>query len=193
MTVGVVHADIFGQLHYGHIIHIQTMAYSPSPGPPANVTVAGLSAQYRRRSATPPNHQQPLSKRDKRRNAIDQRLRDLESNFRGNREVHSRAQLNALSRDINYIYRANPYDAKLLEDSADDLGTSVPNSTGDNVHSGLRGGGPGVLPMDSDNRVPLGKWASMFVEEINNAMEERDTALTELEVSDVRDTLVLYC
>ena len=142
------------------------MAYSPSPGP------SGFGANLlsaRRPSATPPLSQQPLSKRDKRRIAIENRLKDISASFASNRDAHLRSQLNALSKDIVFINRADPYQNGILDDGLDDLG----------------GGGSSIAAgaVDRDMRVPLGKHALQFVNDINDAMEERDAGLTNVHVS----------
>ncbi|MCJ1398474.1 hypothetical protein MMC11_001674 [Xylographa trunciseda] len=142
------------------------MAYSPTPGPP----------QSRRLSPTPPL----LTKRDKRRNAIEQRMKDLDFSFMSRREPYSRAQLNMLSRDIAFINRADPYDTKPLEDYADDMGSEVAVYGGDSTIGGLRGGGTSFS--DAENRPPLGKYAARFVQDVNDTMERRDTELTEIVV-----------
>ncbi|MCJ1473715.1 hypothetical protein MMC13_002366 [Lambiella insularis] len=140
------------------------MAYSPTPGP----------SQARRLSVTPPL----LSKRDKRRNAIEQRMKDLDFTFMSHREQQSRAQLNLLSRDIAFINRADLYDTKPLEDYADDMGAELILYGGDNGLIGLRGGTGG--PSDTDGRPSLGKYAAKFVQDVNDSMEHRDTELTEV-------------
>ena len=145
------------------------MAYSPTPGP----------SQSRRLSPTPPL----LTKRDKRRNAIEQRMKDLELSFMSHREPHSRAQLNMLSRDIAFINRVDPYDTKPLEDYADDMGAQLVLYGGDNTVGGLRGGG--ISLSDTESRPMLGKYASRFVQDVNDTMERRDTELTEIVVRDL--------
>ncbi|MCJ1282653.1 hypothetical protein MMC26_001978 [Xylographa opegraphella] len=139
------------------------MAYSPTPGP----------SQSRRLSLTPPL----LTKRDKRRNAIEQRMKDLDFSFMSHREQYLRAQLNMLSRDIGFINLANPYDNKPLEDYADDMGSDLALYGGENTVGMLRGAFGGS---DAENRPPLGKYAARFVQDVNDTMERRDTELTEI-------------
>ena len=140
------------------------MAHSPTPGP----------SQIRRQSATPPL----LSKRDKKRNAIETRIREINVSFMNHREAHSRAQLASISRDVNFINRADPYDIKPLEDYADEAGTEILAYPGEN--RALRSATVGLS--DAESRPSLGKWASRFVEEVNDTMEIRDTELTEIVV-----------
>jgi hypothetical protein len=140
------------------------MPHSPSPAPGGGFH--GHS-NHRRLSASPTS-QYPLSKRDKKRNAIENRLKDIMTTFSTNREYHLRAQLNALTRDIHFITKVDSYQNKPLDDGADDLTTEIGSVTGS---------------VDGDNRVPLGRYAGQFVEQVNDAMEERDATLTEVDVS----------
>ena len=149
------------------------MAHSPTPGP----------SQLRRQSATPPL----LSKRDKKRNAIETRIREINVSFMNHREAHSRAQLASISRDVNFINRADPYDIKPLEDYADEAGAEALAYTGESMNRALRSATIGLS--DAESRPPLGKWASRFVEDVNDTMEVRDTELTEIAV---RIGLVLW-
>ena len=142
------------------------MACSPSPGPS---NLAGTFHNARNRSATPPPAQQPLSKRDKRRIAIENRLKDISSSFASNRDAHLRSQLNTLSKDIIFINRADPYQNGILDDGID-------GSVG-NVSS------IGTISGDTETRAPFGKYALQFVNDINDAMEERDAGLTSVHVS----------
>ncbi|MCJ1244813.1 hypothetical protein MMC30_002013 [Trapelia coarctata] len=136
------------------------MAYLPTPAP----------SHLRNRSTTPPL----LSKRDKRRNAIEARIKEMNTSFTNHREAYSRAQLNALSRDINYINRADPYDTKPLEDYPDDAGAEGTVNSGENSNGLLRG------QSETEARPLIGKWASKFVDSVNDSMELRDTELTEV-------------
>jgi hypothetical protein len=142
------------------------MAYSPTPGP---------SNHLRRQSATPPL----MTKRDKRRNAMEARIKEMNTTFTSHREAYSRAQLNSILRDINYITHADPYDLKPLEDYPDDLGNELPSYGAEQTIS--RGGTVGHS--EADARTALGKWAATFVDSVNDAMELRDTEVTEVMVS----------
>ena len=124
----------------------------------------------RRLSLSPPPNMAPLSKRDKKRSAIENRLKEISTNFTMNRDVNLRNQLNALSRDILYINQADPYQDKPLDDSPDDLSFDM-------------SGAPPSASVDGDSRAPLGKHAVQFVNDVNDAMEERDANLTKTHVS----------
>jgi hypothetical protein len=93
---------------------------------------------------------------------IDQRLKDIASSFTSNRDLHLRNQLNALSRDMQFITRTDPYANKLLDDQADQL----------SIEQGL---------VDADTR-PLGSFAASFVDDVNDEMEIRDAGLTDIDV-----------
>ena len=142
------------------------MANSPSPGP---TTFANMFGSHRHLSATPPLSQQPLSRRDKKRSAIENRLKDITNNFTSNRDFHLRSQLNALSRDIQFINQADPYQNRPLDDGADDLSIDL---------SSIAMAGS----VDGEARTSLGKFALQFVGDVNDAMEERDASLTSTHV-----------
>ncbi len=122
----------------------------------------------RRLSTTPPLLQQPLTKRDKKRQAIEQRLKDIAFSFLASREFHLRNQLGPISRDMHFINRCNPYHNRLLDDNADEVFSDILSQTGS---------------VDGEARAPpLGKYALDFVERVNDTMEQRDTHLTEIHV-----------
>ena len=147
------------------------MAHSPSPGPSG---MAAMNIANRRLSPSPPLTQQPLSKRDKKRGQIDNRVKELVAARHANRDANLRAQLNALSRDIHYINRAELYQNQPLGDGPDDLMAEVASVTASGT------GEPEIT------KVPLGRNAAQFAEQINNAMEERDASLTNVHVCDLK-------
>lgn len=158
------------------------MAYSPSPQ--ISPTVASGSAPHiSRLSATPPPQQ--LSKRDKRRNALSERLSDLTNQFTRNRDAHFRKQLQSLQIDMNLIMRADPYKEHPLEDHPDEIADLIAATVGANIHGGGHGG---HRRAENDAAPYAGKWYQKFVEEINDAQENRDAQLTLLEVSRARTT-----
>ena len=111
-----------------------------------------------------------------------ERLNDINASFNVNREAYSRIQLNSLSRDMNYISRADLYQPKPLDDSADEIYAATTASTADNNHISIRSGGAINGLTDGEPRAGTGKWSAIFIQEINNAMEERDAQLTETAV-----------
>lgn len=136
-----------------------------------------------RLSATPPLPQ-TLSKRDKRRNAISERLNELVTTFAENRDPIYRQQLQALQVDMGYMLRADPYQDKPLDDLADDITEEMVAAMASHPGSFVRGSqGAARMPMPEVELPPAsGKWASVFAQEINNALEQRDASLTLLAV-----------
>ncbi|KAL8741427.1 MAG: hypothetical protein Q9184_008386 [Pyrenodesmia sp. 2 TL-2023] len=143
--------------------------YRPSPQPPANLTAGGQFSQLHHSTPTPP----PISKRDKRRNAMMDRLNEISANFAENREYHYRRQLQALQRDMNLITYAEPYKNQPLDELIDDADDEVSMSA-----TGLRGGQLAGTAGAGDTQPKAGKWGRRFIEEVNNAMEDRDAQLS---------------
>ncbi|KZF25290.1 hypothetical protein L228DRAFT_280542 [Xylona heveae TC161] len=143
------------------------MAHSPSP----SISAVGSHKMDRMRSPTPPP--QPLSKRDKRRSLLSERLNELTAAFAQNRDTHYRQQLQALQVDMNLIMRANPYSEAPLDDMGDDIAEVV--------SAALGGGSNGQWRLDGDAAALSGRWYSKFTDEVNDAMEDRDANLTMLE------------
>lgn len=141
------------------------MAYSPSPHPSPIMTMTGTMGPQHESPFTPTPPPIPLSKRDKRRSALSDKLNELTASFAQNRDGHYRQQLQALQIDMTLVMRADPYLENPLDDSGEDIANLVAASTG--------GASTGTL---------AGKCYAQFVDEINNAVEERDTDLTRLEV-----------
>lgn len=106
----------------------------------------------------------PLSKRDKRRNALQERLQDLTASFSQNRDTHFRQQLHALQCDMTLINNADPYFPSPLPDSADEIARLIENTVG---------GGKFAREMAS----LAGLWYSRFVQEINMIKEDKDAEL----------------
>jgi hypothetical protein len=119
----------------------------------------------RQHSNSPP---QQLSKKDKRRNMLADRLEDITKQFTQNRDVHYREQLQAIQIDVNLIMEADAHGKEQLPNSAAEIETLVK----DNMHK---------ISMKSVGPVPpprAGKAYADFAKEVNDAMEERDTTLT---------------
>ena len=130
------------------------------------------ASNHRRMSGSPTIGNQPLSKRDKKRQAVESRIGNIGDNFARERENHCRTQPGAISRDIHYIVRANAYGNRPLDDTADEAfsdAISAPSAAGS---------------IDGDTRVPnIGKIAQRFVDGVNDSMEERDARITDIHVS----------
>ena len=155
------------------------MAYSPSP----QTVVAGNPSQFSRIPASP-KVQLPLSKRDKKRVTMADRLNEISNNFNANRDTFYRQQLQAYQADIQYIQEADPYSNKPLEDPTDDISEDTAESSATTTQASLR-----TLQQthpNGDGRVqfPLrtGKHTAEFVQAVNDALEKRDVDLTSLVV-----------
>ena len=109
---------------------------------------------------------------------MQDRLNDIITNFAGNRDVYYRTQLQEYHTDINYITHASLYDNKLLPDQNDEVSehTTV-NGTGSHRH-GLTNGVAKAEPIQK-----LGRHAAKFIQDVNDAVEQRDADLVTLAVS----------
>ncbi|KAH4858901.1 hypothetical protein HBI88_084710 [Parastagonospora nodorum] len=121
-------------------------------------------------SATSPQPQP--SKRDKRRNMLAEKLGEMMASFSDNRDSHYRAQLAALTADINLIMKADPYANAPLDDGGDEASELISQIMGNNV--------PTAPSAGTDYIAQCGKHYARFVDAVNDAMEERDYNLTML-------------
>ena len=121
-------------------------------------------------SATSPQPQ--VSKRDKRRNMLAEKLSEMMASFSDNRDSHYRAQLAALQADINLILKADPYANEPLEDGGDEAAELITQIMGSNV--------PTAPSAGTDYVAQCGKHYARFVDAVNDSMEERDYNLTML-------------
>ncbi|KAH8730924.1 Sds3-like-domain-containing protein [Phaeosphaeriaceae sp. PMI808] len=121
-------------------------------------------------SATSPQPQP--SKRDKRRNMLAEKLVEMMASFSDNRDSHYRAQLAALTADINLIIKADAYANTQLEDRGEEASELVSQIMPNNVLTAPSAG--------TDYIAQCGKQYQRFVEAVNDAMEERDFNLTML-------------
>ncbi|KAF2178245.1 hypothetical protein K469DRAFT_642888 [Zopfia rhizophila CBS 207.26] len=138
------------------------MARNRSPSPADNFPLG--------HSATSP---QPLiSKRDKRRTMLADKLAEMITSFSDNRDSHYRAQLAALQADINLIIKADPYANKALNDSGEEAQELIAQIMGNSLPSAPSAG--------TDYISQVGKYYARFVESVNDALEERDYNLTML-------------
>ncbi|RPB06272.1 hypothetical protein P167DRAFT_466855, partial [Morchella conica CCBAS932] len=123
-------------------------------------------------SPTPHPHA-PQSKRDKRRHALSEKLTTLTTSFHNPanpraRDAHYRAQLAALTADIQLITRcdASGRDMRPLDDSSDAIHREVEDAL-----AGMGFADQGVVS-------GAGRWYGDFLEKVNQGMEERDAQLT---------------
>ncbi|KAF1977560.1 hypothetical protein BU23DRAFT_527063 [Bimuria novae-zelandiae CBS 107.79] len=116
--------------------------------------------------------QPQVSKRDKRRNMLADKLSEMMASFSDNRDSHYRAQLAALQADINLILKADPYSNKPLDDSGEEAAELITSIMGSNVPNGPSAG--------TDYVAQCGKYYGRFVDSVNDAIEDRDRDLTML-------------
>lgn len=154
------------------------MAYSPSPQPGAH-GLNGTFSNLHRHSITPPLPQ-VISKRDKRRNALSDRLNDISATFAHNRGDHYRSQQQGLHLAVNFISDADPYQNRPLNDNPNAIYDELSAALADNAQRVAQAGARSAV-----TEVPAGteKGAASYVKEINDEMETRDASLTAVAVS----------
>lgn len=111
-----------------------------------------------------------LSKRDKRRNQLAEKLQDMMANFSDNRDTHYRAQLHALQADINLILKANPYANQPLEDDSRESRELIAQVMGSAT--------PTAPSAGTDYIAQVGTYYGRFVDAANDLLEERDYNLS---------------
>jgi hypothetical protein len=87
-------------------IHPHRGAQSPSPPPSTNAPTSTAANVNANTNANNANANPPISKRDKRRSALQERLQDLTASFSQNRDAQFRQQLHALQCDMTLINNA---------------------------------------------------------------------------------------
>ncbi|KAI9791222.1 MAG: hypothetical protein M1816_004214 [Peltula sp. TS41687] len=154
------------------------MALSPSPQLSPRTATAGHStnALKHERAMTPSPLAPPLSKRDKRRSLLAEKLQDLTTAFSQNRDSYYRQQLQALQADMTLITRADPYQQQPLEDSPDEITALIDGLISGNPHP----------PATGELANLSGMRYARFVQNVNSALEERDAKLTTLQAYHVR-------
>lgn len=128
------------------------------------------------RATSPSDHAQfaPMSKRDKRRNTMHDRLNDMDAAFAKDQHQHYRAQLQALQVDMTLILRADPYENMPLDDT--------PEAIADMIETVTARLNP-LSPAGRDDFLAMaGKRYFQYTQKINQAMEQRDADLTALKV-----------
>ncbi len=138
-----------------------------SPSPQLSPIMGGAHRIDRHQSNSPPLQPQQLSKRDKRRTMLADRLIEITDQFSNNRDHHYRTQLQALQIDMNLIMEANCNEKTPLPDSAEVVDAMVRENIDKTMRSSL------------GHEIPVraGRVYADFVKDINDAMEERDAAL----------------
>ncbi|KAI9046780.1 hypothetical protein LZ554_009517 [Drepanopeziza brunnea f. sp. 'monogermtubi'] len=141
------------------------MSASPLPSP-----VMGSHRIERQHSNSPPLQPQQLSKRDKKRTVLADRLAEITMSFSANRDQHYRTQLQAIQIDSNLIAEADVHSKLPLPDEADQIDELVKNNIQRTMMKAL---GP-----DPPQRA--GRIYAEFAKEVNDAQEERDAAMVTL-------------
>ncbi|KAI7681098.1 hypothetical protein KC322_g14291, partial [Hortaea werneckii] len=138
--------------------HTPALDQSPSPPPAAAIS------------------QQPMTKRDVRRNRIMERLNQMMDSFSSNQHAHYRAQLQAVQVDMTLVLRADPYESGPLADSGDEVKALIEEVTG----GGAGLGGEGGEAAERDFAAMAGRRYKEFAGEVNDCLEKRDAELTSL-------------
>lgn len=110
---------------------------------------------------------QPLSKRDRRRTQLIERLNDITNNFSVKQDAYYREQLQAIQLDTNLIMNADSSKGTPLPDPGPEI---------DEILAKMRPMPPSLLT-NQDIRSITGKLYSEYVREINDAVEEKDAEL----------------
>jgi hypothetical protein len=105
---------------------------------------------------------------------LAEKLGEMMASFSDNRDNHYRAQLAALTADINLIMKADPYANTPLDDGGGEASELISQIMGNNITTAPSAG--------TDYIAQCGKYYSRFVDAVNDAMEERDYNLTMLYV-----------
>ncbi|KAG9231148.1 Sds3-like-domain-containing protein [Amylocarpus encephaloides] len=139
------------------------MAMSPSP---QLSPLVGASQRIERPQSNSPPAQQ-LSKRDKKRTLLAERLAEITMQFSANRDVHYREQLQALQIDMNLIMEANAHGKETLPNAPSEIDELIQDNIKNTMMKSI---GPNAPPR-------AGKMYADFAKEVSDAMEERDAAL----------------
>ena len=145
------------------------MAYSPGPPSPGTGPAYHGGPQRGRSTSPTGGASGPISKRKKKRSALQERLHDLTATFSQNRDAQFRQQLHSLQCDMTLINNADPYQTGMLQDSSEDIAQLIEETVG---------GGKFAKEMASLS----GTWYSKFVQEVNNVKEQKDSDLTQVMV-----------
>lgn len=149
------------------------MALSPSPQlSPVMTTQHRIE---RPRSESP--LAQPLSKRDKRRMMLLERLQEITADFSSNKDSYYRQQLQAIQLDTTMILQSRPYAEDPITELDPDLESMLLKASSDNA------AGIAFAVQKNDLSALGGRLYAEYANEIRDAMEERDAALTAHQVS----------
>ncbi|CZR58140.1 related to nif-specific regulatory protein [Phialocephala subalpina] len=140
------------------------MSVSPQLSP-----IMGAGHRVDRQQSISPLPQQQLSKRDKRRTQLQDRLNDMNAGFSANRDRHYRNQLQSIQVDINLITNADPHGSHVLKDSPEDIDNLVKEEMRRMM----------MKSMGEEPPLRAGKIYADFAKEINDAIEEKDAMLSQ--------------
>lgn len=117
---------------------------------------------------------------------MENALAEISSSFAENRDRLYRKQLQALQADMNYIQAARLYDNVPLDGIGDEGPEEGNPSTAASTAGSLRNAHQAHLNGHTRLEVPYktGPQTAEFIQEINNAMEQRDADLTTVVVND---------
>jgi len=121
----------------------------------------------------------PLSKRDKRRTLIQDKLNDMLSSFNSNMRPQYDAQISAIYADLAMISRADPYANTSLDTSGEGIARMVEELRVRPVPA--EGAEDDGSTAAFDNTV--GNFYREFAEEVNDALEARDINVAQAVVS----------
>lgn len=143
------------------------MSVSPQLSP-----VMGSGHRVDRQQSNSPLPQQQLSKRDKRRTQLQDRLHEMNLGFSANRDRHYRTQLQSIQVDINLITNAEPHGSRVLPDKPHE----IDNLVKEEIRRMM------MKSIGEDAPLQAGKIYADFAKEINDAIEEKDTMLAQHKV-----------
>lgn len=111
---------------------------------------------------------------------MENRLAEISSSFAENRDHLYRKQLQALQADMNYIQAARLYDNVPLDDIEDESPEETNPSAAASTAGSLRNAHQAHLNGHTRLELPYktGPQTAAFIQEINDAMEQRDADLT---------------
>ena len=115
---------------------------------------------------------------------MENRLAEISNSFAENRDHLYRKQLQALQADMNYIQTAHLYDNTPLDEIGDEGLEEINTSAAASTAGSLRNAHQAYLNAHTRLEVPYrtGRQTAEFIQEINDAMEQRDAELTTLVV-----------
>lgn len=112
---------------------------------------------------------------------MEDRFVQIGQEFNEKRDMYYRRQLQTLQIDLDYIRNADLYANKPLDDFRDDASEGAITSTAGSTQGSVR-----TLNLSGNSRLDIppksGAYAAKFAQDINDAMEQRDTVLTTIVV-----------